>query len=240
MFEMSLEDLKKRLTEDDIRTLLVEHMNATIKYEDDNLWISNTVCHHGKSNKLYYYKDSKSFHCYTECGQMDIISLVIKHNSFDDEDDYIRKAISWICSKLNISTCMKGFVNTKKVNKLPDFEFINYYKKKITNRNSYCFEDYVQLPTYDKKILNMFTNKYTEDWYNDNISTETMMKYNIKYCDSQSKIIIPHYDINNNLIGIRNRCLLDEDVELFGKYSPFRTYAKMYNHPWEKFIWLEY
>ena len=56
-----------------------------------------------------------------------------------------------------------------------------------------------------------------------------MKKYNIKYSTCQQKIIIPHYDINNNLIGVRTRAMLDEDIA-FAKYAPLRIGDKWYNH----------
>ena len=37
---MTAQDLKTKLSEDDIRTLLTDHMGATISYEDDDIWIS--------------------------------------------------------------------------------------------------------------------------------------------------------------------------------------------------------
>ena len=43
-------------------------------------------------------------------------------------------------------------------------------------------------------------------------------------------IVIPHYDINGNLIGIRERTLIKEN-EVYGKYRPAIIGGKMYNHP---------
>ena len=43
-------------------------------------------------------------------------------------------------------------------------------------------------------------------------------------------IVIPHYDINGNLIGIRERTLIKEN-EIYGKYRPAIINGKMYNHP---------
>ena len=57
---MTAQDLKTKLSEDDIRTLLTDHMGATISYEDDDIWISDTICHHGSKQKLYYYKESQT------------------------------------------------------------------------------------------------------------------------------------------------------------------------------------
>ena len=50
------------------------------------------------------------------------------------------------------------------------------------------------------------------------------------YSTWQQKIIIPHFDVNNHLIGVRGRSLIDEDIELFGKYTPFKVGRRFYNH----------
>lgn len=69
------------------------------------------------------------------------------------------------------------------------------------------------------------------EWENDRISHEAMDKYNIMFSTNQNKIIIPHYDINNRLVGIRGRALNKEEVELVGKYMPVQIENKWYNHP---------
>lgn len=43
--------------------------------------------------------------------------------------------------------------------------------------------------------------------------------------------MIPHYDINNRLIGIRGRSLIQEESEKYGKYRPLRIGDSLYNHP---------
>ena len=57
-----------------------------------------------------------------------------------------------------------------------------------------------------------------------------MQSRGIAYDPKRHAIIIPHYDINNNLIGIRKRTLVEEE-EVFGKYRPATFNGKMYNHP---------
>ena len=52
----------------------------------------------------------------------------------------------------------------------------------------------------------------------------------IRYNPGSQGIIIPHFDINNNLVGIRERTLIKEN-ETNGKYKPAILNAKMYNHP---------
>lgn len=46
---MTAQELKSKLTEDDIKKLL-ELMGATFYYEDDDMWITDTICHHGTKN----------------------------------------------------------------------------------------------------------------------------------------------------------------------------------------------
>ena len=52
----------------------------------------------------------------------------------------------------------------------------------------------------------------------------------ICYDAKTQSIVIPHYNINNQLIGIRTRTLIKED-EIYGKYKPAIFNKKMYNHP---------
>ena len=53
----------------------------------------------------------------------------------------------------------------------------------------------------------------------------------ICYDPKNQGVVIPHYDINNRLIGIRERTLIQEQAEKYGKYMPARIAGKMYNHP---------
>ena len=57
-----------------------------------------------------------------------------------------------------------------------------------------------------------------------------MDKFNISFSIGQNKIIIPHFDINGRLIGIRGRALNPEDIEL-GKYRPVQVGSIIYSHP---------
>jgi len=217
---MTAQELKDILTEEDIRTLLYE-MGATIYYEDDDTWISDTICHHGTKPKLCYYKDSKSFHCYTECGQLDILGVVMGYKGYTDEEFY--KVINWICIKLNINNCEYGFGDKEQIS---DWDFIRSYKKSTRKQ-----AQVKPLTPYDINILNIFQYLYYEGWINEGISIESMKKYKIMYSTWQQKIIIPHFDISNNLIGVRGRSLLEDDIELFGKYTPFKVGRKhFYNH----------
>ena len=58
-----------------------------------------------------------------------------------------------------------------------------------------------------------------------------MDKFNILYSNSQNKIIIPHYDIEGNLVGIRGRALDRWEIENIGKYLPVKVEQTWYKHP---------
>lgn len=216
---MTAQELKSKLTEDDIKKLL-ELMGATFYYEDDDMWITDTICHHGTKPKLYFYKDSMSFHCYTECGQLDIIGVVMGYKGYEQEE--FQKAINWISVKLNLDNHVYGFGKQEQIS---DWEFIKKYKKNKKIKP----KDKILVP-YNKNILNIFQHFYCQSWIDEGISVETMKKYNILYSTWQQKIIIPHYDMNNNLVGVRSRALLPDDIELFSKYAPFKIGNKFYNH----------
>ena len=76
----------------------------------------------------------------------------------------------------------------------------------------------------------MFQDIQTDEWIEEGININCMKKYDIKYSTLSQSIIIPHYDINNNLIGIRQRNTLDENIINFGKYTPYSICGEMYNH----------
>lgn len=52
----------------------------------------------------------------------------------------------------------------------------------------------------------------------------------IHYNPVNGSIIIPHFDQNDRLIGIRQRTLVQED-EIYGKYRPARFQNQLCNHP---------
>lgn len=225
---INVEDLKSKITNNDI-IKIIQILGGTINYEDDNTIITNTICHHGHKPKLYYYKDTdfnKSkhettniFHCYTECSSnFDIIELVQKNKDLSFVD-----AINWLYIQLGYDAHTYGF--GQNINKINDWEFINGLTSK---KRKYEIEN---LKEYDTKILNIFQNMFLQEWIDEGISIDSMLKYKISYSTLQQKIIIPHFDINNRLIGVRTRSTNDEEIELFGKYTPFKIWNMTYNHP---------
>ena len=58
-----------------------------------------------------------------------------------------------------------------------------------------------------------------------------MRKFNISYYLYRNKIVIPHYDIDGRLIGIRGRTLEPDEEQLYGKYMPLMVENILYKHP---------
>ena len=96
---MDAKKLKSILTLDDIEKIM-SHLGADSlpSRPESNEIQYRTICHCGDSHKLYLYKDSKQFQCYSNCGHMDIINIVERVLNVDISD-----AIAFICDYLNIS-----------------------------------------------------------------------------------------------------------------------------------------
>ena len=187
--------------------------------EHDTHIIFPTICHNSESAeasmKLYYYKDTKLFVCYTECGNMSIFNL-LKHYyqnrqiEFDWYEDIYKVVLD--CS------------NFKKQN-----SNINAYLS-VKDKYSYNKKE-KELPVYNSGVLDCFTKFYAPEWLEDGITKEVMDKYNILYSISQNKIIIPHYDADGRLVGIRGRALEEWEIENVGKYLPVKIEKTFYKHP---------
>ena len=87
------------------------------------------------------------------------------------------------------------------------------------------------LPYYSPSVLDCFSDYYHPSWIKDGISIDSMKKFNIKFSLGQNKIIIPHFDINGRLVGIRGRALEKKEIEESGKYRPIQIGKIIYTHP---------
>ena len=178
-----------------------------------------TVCHNENveeaSMKLYYYKNTHIFQCYTECGAMSIFTFL--KNFYETRNiDY-----DWFTDIYEVIRGCSYFSEEQKSNDSYRSIKNNYTLKK----------DRRELPYYSDKILDTFAKYYPVEWLNDGISRAAMDKFNIRFSFPQNKIIIPHYDARGRLIGIRGRALNKEDIENWGKYMPVQIENKWYSHP---------
>lgn len=178
-----------------------------------------TVCHGGHKHKLYYYHDSKTFHCYTDCSQnLDIFEVVerAKGISFPQAVRYVAELTG---KTFGFGVAIKQ--NTGEL--ISDWDWINRFKKEEKINT--------ELPEYNSNVLDVFLPYPHEAWLDEGISYETHEKFNVSYYIREERIIIPHYDMDSRLVGIRGRAMREEDIESGRKYMPVTVENQTYNHP---------
>ena len=211
------QDIVDQLDEDRIKKLLDQ---LDIPFTDCGSYLlMPTVCHNSSvdeaSWKLYYYKNTHVFQCYTSCGSQSIFTFLKNYyEARDIEYNWYDDILQVILGCANIQTT------------------VNHDESYRSIRDNYTIKkDRRQLPTYSPKILETFVKYYPIEWLNDGITREAMDKYNILFSPTQNKIIIPHYDAAGGLVGIRGRALNKWEIENIGKYMPVQIENKWYSHP---------
>ena len=100
-----------------------------------------------------------------------------------------------------------------------------------SERDKYSIAKMPQLKTYNNGVLDCFCYYKPIEWITEGITIAAMNKYNIKFSIEDNAIIIPHYTVDGELCGIRQRNLNPEVIELYGKYTPTKIENIMYSHP---------
>lgn len=240
MYKYDKDELKLNLSIEQVFDLVAE-LGGEPRMES-GFFISKTICHNHAgegSYKLYYYDNTKLFRCYTDCGtSFDIYELVrkIKNNSKDLKSYYNKEgkvcyrewelfdAVEFVAIYYGYSPKTFDFQKTQE--KLKDWEVLNNYEQ--INKDEQ--EQRVELRIFDNKILRHLPRPRIITWEQEGIKKEVMDHRGIAYDPKNQGIVIPHYDINNQLVGIRERTLIKEE-ENFGKYRPAILNGVMYNHP---------
>ena len=210
------EQIVKELKDEEVIRLMYE-LGADRHEETDNYIIFPTICHNENateaSMKLYYYKDTHLLYCYTEDGPMSIYKFL--------ENYYKTRNIEYNWGQDILKVVFQCSAATELTTKETIFK--QSLKDKYRKRQS------IQLAAYSPNVLESFVKQYPIEWLEDNISAGAMDKYNIRYSISQNKIIIPHYDINNRLVGIRGRALNESEIA-YAKYAPVKIEDIVYKH----------
>lgn len=210
------EQIVKDLKDEEVIRLMYE-LGADRHEETDNYIIFPTICHNENtteaSMKLYYYKDTHLLYCYTEDGPMSIYKFL--------ENYYKTRNIEYNWGQDILKVVFQCSAATELTTKETIFK--QSLKDKYRKRQS------IQLAAYSPNVLESFVKQYPIEWLEDNISASAMDKYNIRYSISQNKIIIPHYDINNRLVGIRGRALNESEIA-YAKYAPVKIEDIVYKH----------
>lgn len=208
----SAKQIKESLTDSQLFKLL-EHLGAEPTDLGDSIECV-TICHHGTKRKLYYYKESHNFACYTgTCGTMDLFSLVGNSLGLD-----FRESFRYVCSYFGLST-YTHFEETPE--DLSTSFFSKFLPQKVDGN----------VPEIEEIYMNRYLPLYHESWLNDGISIESMKKFEIRFSILDNQIIIPHRSEDGSLVGIRARNLNKEVVESGKKYMPVYAAGRALKHP---------
>lgn len=230
-YDYDLHFIKESLTLEDIESILVEFNAEPIRR--NGIIISKTICHCGNSHKLYYYPNSSLFKCFTDCGNsFDIFELTRKVMSREypkDREDSnwnLPEAVDYIARKFGYAPNIK--IDDNEILIKQDLTILGNYDR-IKDINIKTQE--IELKEYEGGFLKNLPRPIITPWIAEGITTEVMNNAEICYDPLNQAIVIPHRDINNRLIGIRERTLIKEQAEKYGKYMPARICGTMYNHP---------
>lgn len=222
------EKIKKALSMNDIFKL-VDFLGGEPVYTNFG-FIAKTICHNGPgrgSEKLYFYENTGLMHCYTNCGTMDIFDFVSKIKSIElGRNITFYESMDFIVKFFNLDG-VEGDKSKLGISTKDDLQILANYKTLMSEKEDLKIEYKI----YQSEVLDRLAFIPPASWLQEGIGIETMKKYGIKYYGTEHKIVIPHFNIQGDLIGIRGRAMVQKDVEMFGKYMPIKIGNIMYSHP---------
>lgn len=220
---MDLKELILDTIDEDFIISLVEGFGGRLVRNQKEVIIFTTICHGGNKGKLYYYKNEKTFNCYTECGFMDVFNFISHVKDCD-----FSQAISFLKEELQLGYSGHSLLHGK------DFKQLIYerdHKKEIEAQEQLEIVRLMnsKLPEINPNILNYFDyNEYLE-WEKEGFESWTLQEFGICYHHVGESIIIPHYNEKNEVVGIRKRTFNDYDL-IRGKYMPLFLNGISYAH----------
>lgn len=217
MARYDTDEIRSLIGPDDIFDLL-GYLGGEPRDEGAHI-VAKTICHHGDSHKLYYYKDSELFFCYSDsCGSFDVFGLVQRVLGCG-----FPMALNYVVSYFGLEGRVREAVSRTK-----DWDVFDRHDDVADDDGEDTCAP-CRLEEVDNPIRH-YPLPHIEPWERDGITYETCERWGIKYDPVHGGILIPHHDADGRLVGIRERTLVKDD-ERFGKYRPARIGEKMYNHP---------
>lgn len=244
MYKYDKDEIKNKLSIDEILRLVAELGGEPVMSPSGHLFTARTICHNhlGEgSRKLYYYENTRLFQCFTDCaGSFDIYELVQKVKNlnkeykvyYNEEGQPVSRpwnlydAVEFVALYFGYSATEESFEDFH--HELIDWNIFDKYDKRKEKLEQP--KQIVELKLYDEKILKYLPQPRIATWEREGISKEIMKLRGIAYDPRTQAVVIPHYNIDGKLVGIRERTLIKED-EIYGKYKPAILDGKMYNHP---------
>lgn len=232
-YEYDKDEIKENITIDQMFDLLGE-LGAGPRMQG-SIILNKTICHHSvneldeASHKLYYYDNTHLFRCYTGCADptFDIFELVRKIKEQEIDGEYpLPAAVQFVADYFGFTP--NNSTNFEEVSLQKDMAYISNFNRV---QDISLKTQTVELKTYEADFLKNLPRPEIASWIQEGISKETSDFFDICYDPKNHGIVIPHYDIEGRLIGIRERTLVKENAERYGKYLPMKIGKQMYNHP---------
>lgn len=215
MSRVDVKKLKKALTLSHYDTILRE-LGIPIFSKSNTEW----RCWSGEKNRnpmdgspaLVFFPDTKIFIGYTSSRSYDCISLVQTRINLLGQTCSFLDACNWILEKtgLDPTKITKPLTNTH----VYDWSELERFVRVRKYGN--------QLPEYNRNIIDTLPTLYPQAWIDEGISEETMAKYQIRYYERCNQTVIPCFDSEARLIGVRVRNWDKDRVEQ-AKYMPLIT-----------------
>ncbi len=231
LYQYDKDEIKNSLSIDDVMQILEEfHAEPELKGE---VIISRTICHNhthdeNASKKLYYYDNTHLFRCFTGCDEplFDIFELVRRVKNREENLEWeLPQAIDYIAKMFGFQPNDNS--ETLQLDNLEDWKILERYNR-IKDINIQTQE--IELKEYDGIYLSHLPQPIIQPWLEEGMTQGELDRHNIRYDPKNAGIVIPHYDINNRLVGIRERTMVEEN-EKYGKYRPAYIHGQLYNHP---------
>lgn len=208
---MDAQYIKSKLNDSGI-IKIINALGGELKEDTNDYFIFTSITYDidgdAHKPKLYCYKSNYTFvEFHLSMDAIDVFDVVKERKRLLGIKYSFVDCMKFICECIGIDYYSNTVIDTND-------NFVNIGLKRFLHKS--VDKD---LPIYSDYILNKFTDQYHQSWIDDNISVETMKKYNIKYYEFGNQIIIPCYDMYNNLIGIRARNL---DPNATAKYVPYK------------------
>ena len=164
------------------------------------------------SPKLYFYKDTSIYVGMTAGRSYDIISLVQTRLALLKQPCSFLDACQFILDTTNINP--DSISHVKKEGHVYDWSNLERFIRVRKYGN--------QLSEYNRNIIDTLPPLYPQAWIDEGISEETMDKYQIRYYERCNQTVIPCFDDEARLVGVRVRNWDKDRVEQ-AKYMPLVT-----------------
>ena len=164
------------------------------------------------SPKLYFYKDTSIYVGMTAGRSYDIISLVQTRLALLKQPCSFLDACQFIIDTTNINP--DSISRIKKDGHVYDWSNLERFIRVRKYGN--------QLSEYNRNIIDTLPPLYPQAWIDEGISEETMDKYQIRYYERCNQTVIPCFDDEARLVGVRVRNWDKDRVEQ-AKYMPLVT-----------------